>query len=338
MRRLTIILLVMAQTLVSAAAANAYFSGALTPGNPLAGHRWYVDIERSSWWVAMRADPSAAGAMAAAAFNPMGKTFAAFNADPAVAVRDYILRAEKAQPGSIPFLNLARMESPSCPYRSRYPGGFSEKQIDNWVRGFSRGVGGYRVMVILETDKLTGTRCLPRWAQARRFREFRYEVHTLRVHNPKSIVYIDAGAADWGKTPGTIAGWLRRADVAEAQGFALNASHHDWTYKEVRYGLKVSKRLHNEHFVVNTNSNGWGPKPHGVTSVTPFYHGGCTPPGEGLGFAPTVKTSDPRVDAYVWSGTPGFESGDCLGLGAHAPYTFYLQEAVSLSEFANPKP
>lgn len=327
----------MAQTLVSAAAANAYFSGTVTPGNPLAGHRWYVDSERSSWWVGMRTDPSAAGSMAAAANNPMGKTFASFNTNPAVTVRDYILRAEQAQPGSIPFVNLARMEGPSCPYRGSHPG-FSEQQVDSWVRGFSRGVGGYRVMVILETDKLTGIRCLPRSAQARRYREFKYEVQTLHRNNPNSIVYIDAGAADWGKPPSVIAGWLHDADVAEAQGFALNASHHDWTSKEVKFGLEVSKRLHDKHFVVNTDSNGWGPKPHGVTSVTPFYHGGCTPPGEGLGIAPTVNTPDSRVDAFVWSGTPGFESGDCLGLGAHAPYTFYVSEAVSLAQHANPAP
>jgi hypothetical protein len=140
MRRLTLILLVMAQALVSAAAAQAYYSGTVTPGNPLAGHRWYVDSERSSWWVAMRADPSAAGSMASAANNPMGKTFASFVANPDKTVRDYISRAEQSQPGSIPFVNLARMESPSCPYRSSYPGGFSEKQVDRWVLGFARGL------------------------------------------------------------------------------------------------------------------------------------------------------------------------------------------------------
>jgi cellulase/cellobiase CelA1 len=49
-----------------------------------------------------------------------------------------------------------------------------------------------------------------------------------------------------------------------------------------------------------------------------------------------VKTPDRHIDAYLWVGSPGFESGDCLGLGANAPYTFYLQEALSLVRFANP--
>ncbi len=336
-RRRLIILALTAQILAFAPAARAYYSGTPTPGNPLAGHPWYVDRERGSWWLAIREHAQGAAVLAAAANNPMGKTFGSFVTDPQTAVRNYILRAERAQPGSIPFINLARIENPSCPYDANHPG-FSERQIDAWVRGFSRGIGSHRVMVVVETDKLTTIRCLPRWAQARRFRELRYEVHLIHQHNPESIVYIDAGAADWGKKAPTIAHWLIKADVAQAQGFALNASHHDWTAREVRFGLAISKLLHGKHFVVNTSSNGWGPNPHGTTSVTPFYHKGCTPPGEGLGIAPTVKTPNPHIDAFIWAGTPGYEDGSCLGLGAHAAYTFYLQEALTLALNANPRP
>jgi endoglucanase len=335
MRHRLIILALIAQALALAPAAQAYYSGTITPGNPLAGHRWYVDRERGSWWVAMREDGAKASPLATAAMNPMGKTFGSWVADPRIVVRNYILRAEQDQPGSIPFINLARLENPSCPY----PGttaGFTEPDIKRWVRAFSEGIGNYPVMVSVETDKLTTIRCLPHWAQARRFRELSYEVHLMHTQNPNSIVYIDAGAANWGKSPTTIARWLRKANVAQAQGYALNASHHDWTSREVKFGLEISKLLHGKHFVVNTNSNGWGPKPHGKTSVTPFYHGGCTPPGEGLGIPPTVNTPNPHLDAYIWSGTPGFEDGNCLGYGAHAPYTFYLQEAISLTINANP--
>lgn len=325
------------QLLVGAAAASAYYSGRPTVGNPLAGHPWFVDSSRSSWWVALRADASAASVMGAEANNPMGKTFASFIKDPGQTVHDYIVRAHRAQPGSIPFLNLARMEGPSCPYVGNVAG-FSEPEVDRWVSAFADGLGQSRVMVILETDKLTTIRCLPKWAQARRYREFRFEVQTLRKADPNSIVYVDAGAGDWGKPPKTVAKWLAKADVAQAQGFSLNTSHHDWTGKEVRFGLALSKLLRDKHFVVNTNSNGWGPNPHGVTPVTPFYHRGCTPPGEGLGIQPTVATPDPRIDAFVWSGTPGFEDGNCLGHGAHSPYTFYTSEAVSLAANANPRP
>jgi endoglucanase len=263
----------------------------------------------------------------------MGKTFGSFDTHPEADVRNYVRRALREQPGSIPFINVARIEGQSCPYPADTPD-FSESAIDAWMQRFSEGIGNHLVAVIIETDKLTTIGCLPGWAQNRRYRELRYEVHLLHQYNPNAIVYIDAGSEDWGKSATKIARRLRRADVAEAQGFALGASHHDWTYKEVAFGLKISRLLGGKHFVVNTDSNGWGPFPHGSSSA--YYHQGCTPPGEGLGLRPTVKTPDPHVDAFLWLGTPGYENGDCLGYGAGAPYTFYLQEAVSLVLHANP--
>lgn len=319
-----------------AAGAGAYYSGHLTPENPLAGHPWFVDRERGSWWVALRDEPQKAAPLASVAENPMGKTFGAGTDQPAIAVRHYIRRAHASQPGSIPFLNLARLEGKSCPYPPTPPR-FSEPEVKDWVSRFSEGIGRSTVLVIIETDRLTTIRCLPRWAQARRFRELRYEVHQLHQHNPNAIVYIDAGAQDWGKKAPMIAGWLRRADVAEARGFAINTSHHDWTWREIRFGLQVSRLLGGKHLVINTNSNGWGPKPHGVSWYSPSYHRGCMPPGEGLGIIPTVKTPDRHIDAFVWSGVPGYEGGPCLGYGPRSPYQFYLELAVSLVAHANPR-
>jgi endoglucanase len=332
--RLTIILATLA-TLAVAPAAHAYYSGNATPGNPLAGHLWYVDKQRGSWWLALQTSPKAAAPLAAFADNPMGKTFGSFVSDPQIQVAQYIQRAEKEEPGSIPFLNLGRIDDTSCPYPPT-PAGFSESDIDNWVNLFSQGIGNARVMIIVETDRLTTIGCLPRWAQQRRYRELSYEVHTLHVNNPNSIVYIDAGSQDWGKNAWTMAQRLRLADVAEAQGFALGASHHDLTSLEVKFGLQISKLLGGKHFVVNTDSNGWGDKAHGHTEFSRFFHGGCTPPGEGLGIQPTVDTGSPYVDAFVWAGTPGFEGGSCLGYGQNSPYTFYLPLAVSLAQHANP--
>lgn len=330
-RRVTIFALVL---LAAAPAASAYYSGTPRAGNPLAGHPWYIDTERGAWWVALREDPVAAAPLRRAAGNPMGKTFGSFDQGPSAAVRDYIQRALHSQPGSIPFINLARIEGQSCPYVQ--PPGFTEADVDAWVRGFSSGIGKHRVMVIVETDKLTTIGCLPRWAQARRYRELSYEVRLMHEHNPGAIVYVDAGSEDWGKNASKIARRLRRADVAQAQGFSLGTSHHDWTYKEVGFGRRISRLLGGKHFIVNTTENGWGPKAHGTSWYSPFYHGGCVPPGEGLGVIPTVRTPDPRLDAFVWAGTPGFEGGRCLGYGAHAPYTFYLRLAVSLVQNANP--
>jgi len=261
----------------------------------------------------------------------MGKTFGAFEPHPETNLRRYLDRAQSEEPGAIPFISLSRIEHQSCPYVPPGPA-FSAAAVTDWVLRYSQAIGRRRVMVLVEPDKLAVMGCVPARIQAQRYQELRYEIHTLRVHNPNAIVYLDAGASDW-VSARRMAAELRRADVAEAQGFALGASHFDWTYKEVAYGLRISRALGGKHFVVNTSSNGHGPRPRYHSR---FYHGGCTPPGEGLGYRPTVRTSHPSVvDAYLWLNTPGFESGSCLGQGGG--YGFRLSEAVSLVRHANPR-
>jgi len=332
-RACALVLACLACTLVLAVPARGYYSGARMASNPLAGYAWYVDKTRGSWWVALHQHPSQAAPLRAYADNPMGKTFASFVSDPESDVSSYLSRAEREQPGSIPFLNLSRIEGQSCPWRPQYPKD-SLSSIESWVAAFSRGVGDHHVEIAIETDRLAVIYCLPRWAQARRYQEIGYEVHLLHQNNPNAIVYIDAGASNWGTKPSVMAARLRNADVAEAQGFQLGASHFDWTSNEVSYGLAISRLLGGKHFIVNTNANGWGPKPRYHSSS---YHPGCTPTGEGLGFRPSVNTPDPQIDAFVWSGVPGYESGDCLGYGPNSPYQFYLSFAVSLARNANPR-
>jgi endoglucanase len=329
LRRLVLVPCALFACLIWGGAAQAYVSSPARPGNPLSGHPWYVDHRYGVWWEEIHKYRSAAG-LRPAAENPMGKTFGAFEPHPETNLRRYLERAQSEQPGAIPFIGLSRIEHQSCPYVD--PGGsYSEAAVDDWVRRFSQGIGDYRVSVLVEADKLAVMGCLPARIQAQRYRELRYEVHTLRVHNPNAIVYLDAGASDW-VSAGHMAGELRRADVAEAQGFALGASHFDWTYREAAYGLKISRSLGGKHFVINTSSNGHGPRPRFSSR---YYHGGCTPTGEGLGYRPTVQTSHPSViDAYLWLNTPGFESGTCLGQGPG--YGFYLGDALSLVRYANP--
>jgi endoglucanase len=319
--------------LICVPAASAYYSGPPIPGNPLSGHQWFVDTQYGAWWLALRQDPVGAGPLRRYADNPMGKTFGSFIDDPATAVRDYLWRVSQLEPGSIPFLNLSRIEGQSCPYPSTTPPEFSEQAIENWVDAFSQAVGDRRVEIALETDRLTVVGCLPGWARARRYRELDYEVHLLHQNNPNAIVYIDAGASNWGKSPLLMASRLQRADVAEAQGFQVGASHFDWTWNEIRYGLAISRLLGGKHFVINTNANGWGPKPRRYSAS---YRPACVPTGEGVGIRPTVKTPDPHIDAFVWAGVPGYENGSCLGYGEDSPYEFYPSLAVSLAQHANP--
>jgi endoglucanase len=259
----------------------------------------------------------------------MNKTFGAFEPHPETNLRRYLERAQSEEPGAIPFIALSRIEHQSCPYVT--PGSdYSEHAVEDWARRFSEAIGNYRVMVLVEADKLAVMGCLPRSVQARRYRELNYEIHTMHKHNPNALVYLDAGASDW--IPwGHMTRELKRADVAEANGFALGASHFDWTSHEISYGRKISHALRGKHFVISTAANGHGPRPR---YYSPYYHGGCTPPGEGLGALPTVATADPHIDAYLWLGTPGFEAGACLGQGNG--YGFNLNMALSLVKNAVP--
>ena len=57
----------------------------------------------------------------------------------------------------------------------------------------------------------------------------------------------------------TTARWLCQAGVKQAQGFFLNATHFDWTSREIYYGQQISKQLGGVHFVVDTHGGGRGP-------------------------------------------------------------------------------
>jgi endoglucanase len=297
----------------------------------LAGYRWYVDKTKGSWWVAIRDHRTHAAILRRYADNPMGKTFASFVKNPRQAVRQYLERAWSEQPGAVPFLNLSRIQWDVCPFHGTEAGS-SEGEVESWVRGFSAAVGQFRVEIAVETDRLALMQCLPGWAKAEHYRELTYEVHYLHAHNPNAILYIDAGASDWGgNSPSIMASRLRNADIAEAQGFQLGASHHDWTTKEIKYGLKISQMLGGKHFIINTNANGWGGKSRWSS---PHWHRGCIPNGEGVGIRPSVQTPDPHIDAFVWSGVPGYEGGSCIG--ESGGYRFYVTEAISLAKYANP--
>src|SRR5204863_4366029 len=109
---------------------------------------------------------------------------------------------------------------------------------------------------------------------------------------PHVVLYIDAGAADalpWRRN----ASLLRRAGVGQAQGFALNATHFDWTTTELHYGQQIARALGGKHFVINTGENGRGP----LVPKNRVLNGNevlCNPPGRGLG----PQSTD---TGYLWA-------------------------------------
>jgi endoglucanase len=178
----------------------------------------------------------------------------------------------------------------------------------SWIDGVAAGIGDRSATVILEPDALLHlvNGCTPD-----EFHEERYDLLKGAIAKLKSLkntkVYLDAGNAGWAH-PDQIFEPLKLAGIDQADGFSVNVSNFYSTKDSIAYGKQLSAKIGNKHFVIDTSRNGNGP-----------YTGGkpdeawCNPPGRALGEAPTTKTADPLVDAYLWVKRPGESDGTCKG-------------------------
>ncbi|MEU6958801.1 glycoside hydrolase family 6 protein [Streptomyces chrestomyceticus] len=178
-----------------------------------------------------------------------------------------------------------------------------------WLDGVLKGIGDRPATVVLEPDALPhiADACTPE-----QFHEERYALLTEAVGKLKALphtkVYLDAGNPHWIKDPGRMAEPLKRAGLDRADGFALNISNFQTTEENRKYGKRLSSMLGGKHFVIDTSRNGNGPAPGGDDPEN-----WCNPPGRALGTAPTTRTGDPLVDAYLWIKRPGESDGTCKG-------------------------
>ncbi|MEV5311648.1 glycoside hydrolase family 6 protein [Streptomyces sp. NPDC052610] len=177
-----------------------------------------------------------------------------------------------------------------------------------WIDGVAQGIGDRVATVVLEPDAVLHLvdGCTPG-----EFHEERYDLLKYAVGKLKSLkatkVYLDAGNAGWGH-PDQIFDPLRRAGVAEADGFSVNVSNFYSTEESIAYGKALSTKVGGKPFVVDTSRNGNGPYTEGNPDER-----WCNPPGRALGETPTTKTADPLVDAYLWVKRPGESDGECKG-------------------------
>jgi endoglucanase len=114
-------------------------------------------------------------------------------------------------------------------------------------------------------------------------------------------VYIDIGNPKWLSTTKAVS-YLDLCDVHKIKGFALNTSNYYSTTTCYDYGKKISKRLNNTHFVIDTSRNGNGANSE---HFNPF--------GRSIGEFPTTHTCDEIVDAYLWVKVPGESDGKVNG-------------------------
>jgi endoglucanase len=254
-------------------------------------------------------DAGTAKALAVIANEPVTKRFWFWNTpgDPAALVTHYLQRAQDRQPGSVVQLSTYSVVHGHCDRRWSDPPGLVAR-YQRWIDGLARGIGNYRVVMFFELDALITANCISKHGLKVRLEdELRPAIERLE-QQPHLVLYIDAGAADalsWQQT----ASMLRRAGIDVAQGFDLNATHFDWTTKELRYGQQIARALGGKHFVINTGENGRGP----LVPKNRVRNGNevlCNPPGRGLG-PQSTDTGYRWADGFLWFSNPGGSAGAC---------------------------
>lgn len=239
-------------------------------------------------------------------------------------------RVMQADPGTIPifttyFLHATLGGNPTPAQVRSYMPLFKAR-----VNAMAAGIDRRPAVVLLELDGLGSTRgivktgALPEWEAA-----LRYEMDAMQ-RLPHTVVYVEGGYSD-SNPVGYTARVLKAIGIHHIRGFFTNDTHDNWTINEDRWATAVARRVGGTHFIVNTASNGAGPKlnPHPSTQGVEDL---CNPPGRALGIRDTTDTGWADADAYLWEHTPGNSSG-CGG--GPSGGTFWPQYAEGLAARAN---
>ncbi len=203
------------------------------------------------------------------------------------------------QLGKTPFLVVFQIPRRDCGGLAS-GGSTTPANYTTWVKQLVSTLGTTRAMVVLEPDALAGLDCLSAADQTTRYQLIGNAVTLFK--NQGSAVYIDAGNPNW-KSATLMASRLKMANIARADGFALNISNFCTTVSCQTYGNQISQQVGGKHYIIDTGRNGLGPN----GSIW------CNPPGRALGPRPTTITSDPLCDAYEWIKPPGMSDGACNG-------------------------
>lgn len=193
---------------------------------------------------------------------------------------------------------------------------------DGWIDAFASGLGSGEVVVVLEPDSLAQAGCLSPDRRAARLASLARAGRVLKAADPEARVYYDAGHSGWHPADAQAA-LLRQAGAASpasSDGIFSNVSNFRPTSDEITYDRRVLDALGGPArlgAVIDTSRNGNG---------APADGSWCDPAGRRLGQAPTLRTGQARIDAYLWVKLPG-ESDGCQG----APGTFSPSYAYALA-------
>lgn len=272
--------------------------------NPFAGEKLYVNPNSNARktadaWRSTR--PADADQMEKIAARSQARWFNEWVGDIHTAVTGAMSAAESQ--GTIPVLVAYNIPDRDCGGLSG-GGGATADGYRSWITAFANAIGGRKAAVILEPDALANMGCLSAAGQASRVDLIKYAIQALKGKGAR--VYLDAGHPAW-HSAGEMARRLTLADIASADGFALNVSNFIATSLNTTYGEQISALVGGKHFIIDTGRNGLG--------ATADYQW-CNPPGRALGMAPTAITGNSLVDAYLWIKPPGESDGACNGAPA----------------------
>jgi endoglucanase len=204
-----------------------------------------------------------------------------------------------------------------------------QRQIDE----LAQGIGRRPAVLLLEIDAIGSSACMAKTGALSQWEaDLRYEIDRVSAL-PHTVVYVEGGYSDANSVAYT-ARALNAVGVRKIRGFFTNDTHNMWTINEIRWARAISKRTHGAHIIVNTATNGRGPK----LNPDPATQGNedlCNPPGRGIGPRPTTHTGFTNVDAFLWTGPPGNSGGTCRG--GPPGGVFWLARALSLAALAQGK-
>jgi endoglucanase len=318
------------------ATASARATASSSAGNPFRAYSWgtYEGSMEPSWNAYRRASGTAKRLLGYIAKKPKDHWFGHWNANGRVVrqVHQYIARSQHGNPNALVQLAVFRVvpwEREAC---TRLPTRGERASYKQWIDRFARALGKTPTAIILQPDGPFAL-CAPHGSTV----PSKLVAYAARVLSgqPRTSVYIDAGAADWpmfGPRGGVTAAVriLLRGGIRYARGFALDTTHEDSVTAEVGRATAIAKTLAGKGYpgrkaVINTTSNGHPYKYGRYTGKDASNPVVCrsrtTPPRvtcETLGIPPTADVANARwglsartrarahryVDAYLWFGRP----------------------------------
>jgi endoglucanase len=313
-----------------AGVANGGLAAAANP-DPLAGLPWgnYSGPQDEVFPAYRRAHGHRRRLLGEIALKPRARWFGPWYGDGQIrkTVRQYIANATHGNPGVMAQMAVFRLkpwESQAC---HSLPSRGQQSSYKRWIRNAAAGIGSSRVALILQPDPPFAL-CAPHHSKL----PLNLVAYAAQSFNalPHTTVYIDVGAADW-PTLGEAVSLLRGAGVANARGFALDATHYDSTARQIRFGRSIVQRLAahgipGRHFVINTAENGRPFKYHQYHgrdyANAPVCRSRRAQRCVALGIPPTWHVTDARwklsaglrrlagqyVDAYLWFGRPWLDN------------------------------